>query len=82
MTTDSIGFVPSQVYSVSSLNQEVKLLLESNYSEIWIEGEISNLAQPASGHIYFSLKDERAQVRCALFRGNIKGYIFSVPKVI
>jgi exodeoxyribonuclease VII large subunit len=57
------------VYTVSRLNGEVRSLLESQYSSIWIEGEISNLARPASGHIYFSLKDESAQIRCAMFRG-------------
>ena len=57
-----------QVYSVSQLNQEVKQLLQKNFPLIWIEGELSNLAQPASGHMYFSLKDEQAQVRCAMFR--------------
>jgi exodeoxyribonuclease VII large subunit len=57
------------VYTVSRLNSEVRSLLETQYSSIWIEGEISNLARPASGHIYFSLKDESAQIRCAMFRG-------------
>ena len=63
--------MPSQsnnVLSVTELNREAKYLLESSFPLIWVEGEISNLAQPASGHIYFSLKDERAQVRCAMFR--------------
>jgi exodeoxyribonuclease VII large subunit len=46
------------------------LLLEDVFSGIWVEGEISNLAKPASGHIYFTLKDSQAQVRCALFRQN------------
>ena len=57
------------IYTVSRLNGEVRSLLESQYSSIWIEGEISNLARPASGHLYFSLKDESAQLRCAMFRG-------------
>ncbi len=56
------------VYTVSRLNQEVKLLLESGFPLLWVEGEISNLARPRSGHIYFSLKDGGAQVRCAMFR--------------
>lgn len=58
------------VYSVSRLNREVKGLLETQLPSLWVEGEISNLARPASGHLYFSLKDERAQIRCALFKGN------------
>ncbi len=57
-----------QVYSVSQLNQEVKQLLQKKFPLLWIEGELSNLARPTSGHMYFSLKDEQAQVRCAMFR--------------
>lgn len=56
------------VYTVSRLNQEVRLLLENVYPLIWVEGEISNLSRPSSGHYYFSLKDQEAQVRCAMFR--------------
>lgn len=56
------------IYSVSRLNAEVRAVLESSFPLLWIEGEISNLATPSSGHIYFSLKDEHAQVRCAMFR--------------
>ncbi len=57
-----------RVYSVSGFSGEVRRLLESSYPELWIEGEISNLSSPASGHSYFSLVDDKAQVRCALFR--------------
>lgn len=57
------------VYSVSELNRTIRGLLESQFPLLWIEGEISNLAQPASGHIYFTLKDANAQVRCAMFKG-------------
>jgi exodeoxyribonuclease VII large subunit len=56
------------VYSVSRLNREARVLLESGLGTIWIEGEISNLARPGSGHWYFSLKDRDAQLRCAMFR--------------
>jgi exodeoxyribonuclease VII large subunit len=56
------------VYSVSRLNREVRSLLESGLGALWVEGEISNLARPASGHWYFTLKDRDAQVRCAMFR--------------
>lgn len=59
----------NNIYSVSSLNQSVASLLEQEFGWIWVEGEISNLAQPASGHLYFSLKDNSAQVSCAMFRG-------------
>ena len=56
------------VYSVSRLNKEVRLLLESGLPLLWLEGELSNFAAPASGHWYFSLKDAGAQVRCAMWR--------------
>ncbi len=56
------------VYTVSRLNAEANDLLESHFPLIWVEGEISNLSRPASGHLYFTLKDARAQVRCAMFR--------------
>jgi exodeoxyribonuclease VII large subunit len=56
------------VYSVSRLNREVRTLLESGLGTIWIQGEISNLSRPSSGHWYFSLKDRDAQLRCAMFR--------------
>ncbi len=56
------------IYSVTELNRSAAAVLEQNFSWIWVEGEISNLAQPASGHIYFSLKDSGAQVRCAMFK--------------
>lgn len=56
------------IYSVARLASEVRYTLEGSFPLIWVRGELSNLAQPASGHIYFTLKDEAAQVRCALFR--------------
>lgn len=56
------------VYSVSRLAREAKLLLEGSFPPLWIEGEVSNLARPASGHLYFSIKDAQAQIRCAFFR--------------
>ncbi|HHJ38621.1 MAG: exodeoxyribonuclease VII large subunit [Methylothermaceae bacteria B42] len=56
------------VYSVSRLNREVKWLLADSFPKLWVEGEISNLSRPASGHLYFTLKDSKAQVRCAMFR--------------
>ncbi len=59
-----------EVLTVSQLNGRARVLLEDVFSNIWVEGEISNLARPASGHVYFTLKDSGAQVRCALFRQN------------
>jgi exodeoxyribonuclease VII large subunit len=58
------------VYSVTRLNREAKALLESGLPALWVEGELSNLSRPASGHWYFTLKDAGAQVRCAMFRGS------------
>ena len=65
--TDS-GESLRDIYTVSRLNREVRTLLEGTFPPIWLEGELSNLARPASGHWYFSLKDQAAQVRCAMFR--------------
>lgn len=56
------------IYSVSQLTNEIKNLLERNFEYIWVEGEISNLRIPTSGHIYFTLKDETAQIRAVMFR--------------
>jgi exodeoxyribonuclease VII large subunit len=58
----------ADIYSVSRLNREAKLLLESGLGVIWVEGEISNFSRPSSGHWYFTLKDRDAQLRCAMFR--------------
>ncbi len=54
--------------TVSQLNQKIRLLLEANFSNVIVEGEISNFSKPQSGHWYFSLKDQDAQVRCAMFK--------------
>jgi exodeoxyribonuclease VII large subunit len=56
--------------SVSQLNRQIKSLLESHFTTLFVEGEISNLVSHTSGHIYFSLKDEESNVRCVLFKGN------------
>jgi exodeoxyribonuclease VII large subunit len=59
---------PREVYSVTRLTREVRALLDRSLGVIWVEGELSNFSQPASGHWYFSLKDRDAQLRCAMFR--------------
>jgi exodeoxyribonuclease VII large subunit len=59
--------------TVSQLNRQVKTLLEQGLARLWVEGEISNIARPASGHVYFSLKDASAQIRCAFFRQRQRG---------
>lgn len=65
------------VFTVSELNREAREALEASLPTVWVEGEISNLARPGSGHIYFSLKDAKAQIRCAMFRGANRGLGFS-----
>jgi exodeoxyribonuclease VII large subunit len=57
-----------EIFTVSSLNRTARQLLESGLPRVWVDGELSNLARPGSGHLYFSLKDASAQVRCAMFR--------------
>jgi exodeoxyribonuclease VII large subunit len=66
---DSSNKASRDIYSVSRLNAEIRAVLEGSFPLLWVEGEISNLSTPRSGHSYFSLKDSHAQVRCALFRG-------------
>jgi exodeoxyribonuclease VII large subunit len=56
------------VYTVSRLNQTARKLLEQGLARIWLEGELSNIARPSSGHLYFTLKDSKAQIRGAMFR--------------
>ena len=59
---------PPASLTVSQLNRQARMLLESHFDFVWVEGEVSNFAAPSSGHWYFSLKDGTAQVRCAMFR--------------
>lgn len=61
-TSERLVFTPSQ------LNSEIRHALERGFPTLWVEGEISNLARPGSGHLYFSLKDAQSQIRCAMFR--------------
>lgn len=57
------------VYKVSELTQGIKLTLESSFPNVWVEGEISNFIAHSSGHFYFTLKDERGELKCTFFRG-------------
>jgi exodeoxyribonuclease VII large subunit len=76
MSSDfDFGFAPNStpengrdVYTPTRLNREARTLLERGLPALWLEGEISNFSRPSSGHWYFSLKDEGAQLRCAMFR--------------
>ena len=57
------------IYTITRLNREARAVLEDGFPpSVWVRGEVSNLARPASGHIYFSLKDRHSQVRCAMFK--------------
>jgi len=56
--------------SVSSLNEQIKSVLETTLSSVYVEGEISNLTYHSSGHIYFSIKDNKSNISCVMFRGN------------
>lgn len=60
----------THIITVSQLTAQIKRLLEGAFPDIWIEGEISNLSLPQSGHAYFTLKDENAQIRAVLFRSS------------
>jgi exodeoxyribonuclease VII large subunit len=57
-----------KIYTVSSLTREIKEFLETSFPRLWVEGEVSNFKQHSSGHLYFTLKDENAQIRCAMWR--------------
>lgn len=60
--------MPAEILTVTELNRQARLLLEQRFPLLWVSGEISNLTRAASGHVYFSLKDAQAQVRCVMFR--------------
>ena len=78
MNTDNTTKGPNQrqIFSVSQLNRRVRQLLETQFPLLWVEGEISNFSCPSSGHWYFTLKDDLAQVRCAMFRGSNSRVLF------
>jgi len=58
----------NKILSITELTRSIKDHLEQSFAEVWVEGEISNLRSPSSGHYYFSLKDEQSQLRAVLFR--------------
>ena len=69
--TLSVSSAPQhQVYSVSKLNKEIRGILEQGFASLRLTGEVSNFVAPASGHWYFSLKDDKAQIKAAMWRGN------------
>ena len=74
---EQIPMALDEVYTVSDLNSEVKWLLDTQFGSVWVEGEISNLMKARTGHMYFSLKDSRSQLRCAMFRNDNRRVQFS-----
>lgn len=70
--------VTPKIYTVTEIATRVRELLESQIGSVWIEGEISNLRVPSSGHCYFSLKDQRSQIRVVLWRGTYKSLRFDL----
>ncbi|TMO60614.1 exodeoxyribonuclease VII large subunit [Pseudoalteromonas aurantia] len=70
LSYQSRSTIPQHIYTVSRLNKEIRAILEQGFAQIQLTGEISNFVAPASGHWYFSLKDEKAQVKAAMWRGN------------
>ncbi|OGT46809.1 MAG: exodeoxyribonuclease VII large subunit [Gammaproteobacteria bacterium RIFCSPHIGHO2_12_FULL_41_20] len=69
--------IREEIYTVSRLNREARTLLEQAFPLLWVEGEISNFSAPNSGHWYFSLKDNQAQIRCAMFRSHNRKLTFT-----
>jgi exodeoxyribonuclease VII large subunit len=69
-------FSEKRILSVSQLTDLVRVLLEENFDHVWVEGELSNLSMPSSGHIYFTLKDAGAQLRCVMFRASARALRF------
>ena len=67
------------VLKPSQLNALARDLLEGTFAQVWVQGELSNCSRPGSGHLYFTLKDDRAQVRCALFKQKAM-YLRFVPR--
>lgn len=68
----------SYAYSVTQINEQIKTLIETMFLDVNIEGEISNLTKHSSGHIYFSIKDEKSSLRCVMFKGNATGLAFEL----
>ena len=73
-----LPFQERRILSVSNLNREARRIVETGLGTVWVEGEISNLSRPSSGHLYWSLKDSEAQVRCAMFRLAARGLTFEL----
>ena len=73
----SRGSSEVKTWSVSDVNRRVKQIIESQFHPIWVEGEISNFTRHSSGHLYFSMKDEKTQLRCVMFRSSASRLTFA-----
>lgn len=71
-------FAEKRILTVSQLTSLIRDILEENFQHVWVEGEVSNLAMPSSGHFYFTLKDGGAQVRCVMFRASARALKFKI----
>ncbi len=71
-------FAEKRILTVSRLTALIRGVLEENFDHVWVEGEVSNLAMPSSGHLYFTLKDSGAQVRCVMFRASVRPLKFRI----
>jgi len=69
-------FAEKTILTVSRLTALLRGVLEENFDQVWVQGEVSNLSIPSSGHIYFTLKDTGAQLRCVMFKGSVKNLKF------
>lgn len=85
----SVGMAPEGILSVRALTERLRRTLETRYPFVWVRGEVSNLSRPASGHVYFSLKDAEAQLQCVWFRSRqretrnfdpLTGEVFDGPR--
>src|SRR5919108_4372489 len=68
MEQATFPFLERTILTVSEVNERIKIVLEDTFFDIWVEGEISNLRTPSSGHSYLTLKDEQSQIRAVLFK--------------
>jgi exodeoxyribonuclease VII large subunit len=77
--TDTAETDKTKIYTVSTLSEEIKTLLEAHFDFVWVEGEISNFRSPISGHFYMVLKDEKAQIRAVMFKPQTR-YLKFMPQ--
>ncbi|MGH7424155.1 MAG: exodeoxyribonuclease VII large subunit, partial [Candidatus Methylomirabilales bacterium] len=75
-----MGTHPRQILTVSELTLLVRDRLEQSFPDIWVEGEVSNLRTPSSGHLYFTLKDQSSQIRAVLFRAGAQRLRFALQE--